>query len=123
MVQIRREKVQIQIENAIFARRIIEIFVQLKFIFNANHFSNNACTYRWHDIIADITRKIGKIPCVFKIFHLLGIKNIFIFPQIRVFVDVDEFKIWFQNPSLNGFTPEKKCVIVIIKNYDFRKIR
>lgn len=122
MTQIGREKIQIQIENAIFCWRIIKIFVKLKFIFDANHFSDDARTLRWDDVISDIARKIRKIPRIFEIGDLTRVKNIFIGPQIRVFIDVDEFKIWFQDSSLNGFTPEKKRMIMVVKNDDFRKI-
>ena len=122
MTQIGREKIQIQIENAIFGWRIIKIFVKLKFIFDANHFSDDARTLRWNDIISDIARKIRKIPRIFEIGDLTRVKNIFIGPQIRVFIDVDEFKIWLQDSSLNSFTPEKKCMIMVVKNDDFRKI-
>ena len=122
MTQIGREKIQIQIENAIFGWRIIKIFVKLKFIFDANHFSDDARTLRWDDVISDIARKIRKIPRIFEIGDLTRVKNIFIGPQIRVFIDVDEFKIWLQDSSLNGFTPEKKRMIMVVKNDDFRKI-
>ena len=122
MTQIGREKIQIQIENAIFGWRIIKIFVKLKFIFDANHFSDDARTLRWDDVISDIARKIRKIPRIFEIGDLTRVKNIFVGPQIRVFIDVDEFKIWLQDSSLNGFTPEKKRMIMVVKNDDFRKI-
>lgn len=80
MTQIRREKIQIQIENAIFGWRIIKIFVKLKFIFDANHFSDDARTLRWDDVISDIARKIRKIPRIFEISDLTRVKNIFVGP-------------------------------------------
>ena len=121
MIEFGCKYIEINIENAIRIRNMVHIFINLVFILYANHILYESTLEGWLDIVSNITRKIRKIPSIFKICNrLISIKFIFIFPEIGMLIDMNELKMRIKNSSLYCFAPEIEGMIVIIKNYDFR---
>lgn len=118
MIEFRSKYIDIEIEYAIRTRYIVHIGIYLVFIFDADHISNKPRFYSGEYIITNIAGEIGKFPSIFAIEDgSTQIQMILIVPEIRVFINMYEFKSCFKYSSSYRITPEVEGMIVIIKYY------
>lgn len=116
-VHLRREKVEIDIQYAIRARSVVDIFFDLPRIFYAYHTPDKARVERRTDIVPDITGVIRILPCIVSLcYRFFSIEGIGIWPEIWVLIDMDELTSWCDDSIAHHFEPEVEGMIMIIED-------
>ncbi len=96
MIELRSEYIEIEVEYTIRARDIVHICVDLVLVLYTYDITDESRLYRRQDIIPDIAREIGEFPSIFCISgSSIEVKMILIVPEIRVFINMYEFKSCF----------------------------
>lgn len=116
-VHLRWEKVEIDIQYTIRVRSVVDIFLDFPGIFYAYHAPDKTRVERRTDIVPDITRVIGVLPCIVSLcYRFLFIERIDIVPEIRVLIDMDELTSWWYDALAHRFEPEVEGMIMIIED-------
>lgn len=93
MIEFWGEYIEIQIQDRVLTRNIVHIGINLVLILYADHVLYESRLDGREDIIPNIAREIRKIPSILLIFdRFFEIEFILIIPEIRVFIDMNEFE-------------------------------
>lgn len=96
MIEFCGKYIEIQIHDTILTRDIVHIGVDLVLVLYTDHIANEPRFYRREDIVANIAGEICKIPRISFTQHgLIEIEEKVVFPEIGVFIDMDEFESSF----------------------------
>lgn len=112
---LRSEEVEIEIEYAILTWDISAILIHLVFILYTRNLLYYPISESRLYIVSDIAGEIRKFPYCFEFSR--G-DSMLIFPEIRVFVDVDEFSSELYITTSKRLIPEIEGVIVIVEDSD-----
>ena len=112
-VHLGSEEIEIKVQYTIWVRVVRHIFIYLVFILDTTNFLYNPISKTWLYIVSDIAGEIRKFPYFLEVSRGDGI---FIFPEVRVLVDMDELGSGVYITTSKRFIPEVEGMIVIVED-------
>lgn len=96
--------------------------INLIFILDSDNIVHETTFDCGENIIPNITGEIHKIPSILGIFDgLIEIELMFIIPEIRVFIDMEQLKSFANDSFFHRFNPEIEGMIMVVENDNFWK--
>lgn len=116
MIEFWSEYIEIEVEYTHRARDIVHICIDLVLVLDAYDIADEPRLYSGEYIVAHIAREIGEFPGILCISgSSIELKMILIVPEIRVFINMYEFKSYFYYSSSHRITPEVEGMIMIVE--------
>ena len=112
-VHLGSEEIEIKVQYTIWVRVIRHIFIYLVFILDTSNFLYNSISKSWLYIVSDIAGEIRKFPYFLEVSRGDGI---FIFPEVRVLVDMNELGSGVYITTSKRLIPEVEGMIVIVED-------
>ena len=112
-VHLGSEEIEIKVQYTIWVRVVRHIFIYLVFILDTSNFLYNSISKSWLYIVSDIAGEIRKFPYFLEVSRGDGI---FIFPEVRVLVDMNELGSELYVSPSNCLIPEIESVVMIVED-------